>query len=135
MAPQPTKERQLMAVVELLRIRVDPPSREAFLSARPRMLRDYAADREGFIGAHLIELGGDDWLDLIIWRNCADLEESRAKGVNLPGIRAYAQSIAGILADEQGEMLEFELPIGPHPWRPEMPPGVPVSMTAGGERR
>ena len=124
-----------MTFVELVRVRVDPPCREAFLLARPRMLRDYAEDREGFMGAHLIQFGGDAWLDLVIWRSCDDFEESRAKGVNLPGIEAYAENIAEILADEQGEMIDFEPLIGAHPWVSEAPARVGALMLSSEERK
>jgi len=98
------------------------------------MLRDYAEDREGFLGAQLIEFSGDDWLDLVIWRSCEDFDESREEGVNLPGIQAYAENIAEILADEQGDMFDAERLIGVHPPVTESParaPASPLSREAG----
>jgi hypothetical protein len=66
------------------------------------------------MGAQVVGLSGDAWLDLIVWRSCGAFEASRAKGVNLPGIQAYAENIAGILADEQGERLDVESLNGVH---------------------
>ena len=86
------------------------------------------------MGAHLIQFGGDAWLDLVIWRSCDDFEASRAKGVNLPGIAAYAENIAEILADEQGEILDVEQVIGPHPWLSEAPVGEAGSSLSREER-
>ena len=85
------------------------------------------------MGAQLIQLSGDDWLDLVIWRSCDDFEASRDKGVNLPGIGAYAENIAEILADEQGEMLDVQV-IGAHPWALETPAGEAASLLSREER-
>ncbi|WP_350347964.1 hypothetical protein ABIQ69_15180 [Agromyces sp. G08B096] len=76
---------------------------EALLAARPAMLADFAADREGFRGARLVRLAGDEWLDLVEWADALALEASRAKGGNLPGIRAFFAAIDALISSEAGE--------------------------------
>ena len=61
------------------------------LAARPRMVADFEADRTGFLGADLVRLPGEEWLDIVRWRSQDDFTASRAKGANLPGIAAFQQ--------------------------------------------
>jgi len=99
------------------------------------MLRDGAEDREGFMGAQLIELSGDAWLDLAIWRSRDDFEASRVKGVNLPGIQVYAENIAKISADEHSETVDVEPLIRAHPPVSEAPTRAAASLLSREERR
>lgn len=79
---------------------------EALLAARRAMLADFAADREGFRGARLIRLEGDEWLDVVEWADASALAASRAKGGNLPGIRAFFAAIDVLVSSETGEIAE-----------------------------
>lgn len=92
-----------MSFVELTRLRVGAGQRDAFLAARPAMLRDFAADRDGFIDARLVELATGEWLDLVRWSTRADFLASREKGANRPGIAAFFDAIDAVLATEEGE--------------------------------
>jgi Antibiotic biosynthesis monooxygenase len=69
-----------MAAVELVRFRVAPERTDVLLEARPAMLEDFRADREGFLGARLIRLSRDEWMDIVDWRSPEDFAASRAKG-------------------------------------------------------
>jgi quinol monooxygenase YgiN len=89
--------------VELTRFRVRPERTGALLAARPRMLADFRADRAGFLGAQLIRLPDDQWLDIVTWRSPQDFAASRAKGANLPGIKAFFDAIEELVSAEQGE--------------------------------
>jgi hypothetical protein len=72
------------------------------LTARPGMVADFRADRDGFLGADLVRLPGDEWLDIVRWRSAEDLAASRAKGANLPGIAAFFATLGDPVSDEQG---------------------------------
>jgi hypothetical protein len=95
-----------MAMVELTRFQVAADRREALLAARPEMLRDFAADREGFIDARLVELPEGEWLDIVRWRSADDFATSRDKGANRPGIQAFFGVISAVISSELG--LEAE---------------------------
>ncbi|MFF4416526.1 antibiotic biosynthesis monooxygenase [Streptosporangium sp. NPDC001559] len=88
--------------VELTRFRVAADRAQALLDARPAMLTDFAADRAGFLGARLIRLSDDEWLDIVDWRSPEDFAASRAKGANLPGIAAFFAAIDELVSMEEG---------------------------------
>ncbi|MFD9700804.1 antibiotic biosynthesis monooxygenase family protein [Lentzea sp. NPDC059081] len=90
--------------VELTRFRVAPGKVEALLAARPGMIADFEADREGFLGARLVRLPDDEWLDVVEWRSSADYAESSRKGPNLPGIKAFFDAIDSLVVAEEGEL-------------------------------
>ncbi|QKG19269.1 antibiotic biosynthesis monooxygenase family protein [Actinomadura verrucosospora] len=94
----------MAATVELARFKVDPGKVEAMLAARPAMLADFRADREGFLDARLIRLPGGEWLDMVEWRSPEDFAASRAKGANLPGIAAFFATLGEFVTDEQGTL-------------------------------
>ena len=95
-----------MATVELTRFRVTADQRDALLASRPDMLRDFAADRAGFIDARLVELPDGEWLDIVRWRSPADFDASRKKGANRPGIQAFFRAISQVISSEQGVEAE-----------------------------
>lgn len=66
------------------------------------MLADFEADRDGFLGAQLVRLPDDEWLDIVHWKTPADFAASRAKGANLPGIAAFFGAIDSLVASEEG---------------------------------
>jgi quinol monooxygenase YgiN len=92
--------------VELTRFTVRPEQREALLAARPSMVEDFAADREGFLGAQLVELPGGEWLDVVRWRSSEDFAASREKGPNRPGIAAFFAAIDALVSAEEGVEAE-----------------------------
>jgi Antibiotic biosynthesis monooxygenase len=92
-----------MATVELVRFRVAPERTDVLLQARPVMLEDFRADREGFLGARLVRLAGDEWLDIVDWRSPEDFAASRAKGANRPGIAAFFAAIDEVISSEEGQ--------------------------------
>lgn len=98
-----------MVTVELTRFRVASERAEELLAARPAMLRDFEADREGFLDAQLVQLPDNEWLDIVFWRSPEDLAASRVKGGNLPYIRAFFDLIDEQVSSEQGNMLDGRL--------------------------
>jgi quinol monooxygenase YgiN len=118
----------MVTMVELTRFKVAPDKTEALLAARPGMLADFRADREGFLGARLVRLPGDEWLDIVEWRSAEDFAASRAKGPNLPGIAAFFAAIDELVSDEQapwpsrrrwiGDARRLLRPAGPGPRGP-----------------
>lgn len=90
--------------VELTRFTVAPERVEALLKARPVMLEDFRADRDGFLDARLVRLPDGEWLDIVEWRSEQDFAASRAKGANRPGIAAFFSAIAQVVGDEQGTL-------------------------------
>ena len=95
-----------MITVELTRFRVSSQRADELLARRPAMLRDFEADRAGFLDAQLVQLPGDEWLDIVYWRSPEDLAASRAKGGNLPYIRAFFELIDELVSSEEGSMLD-----------------------------
>ncbi|MFF5081471.1 hypothetical protein ACFY36_30860 [Actinoplanes sp. NPDC000266] len=93
-----------MTTIELTRFRVDPARVAELLSARPRMLADFQADREGFVDARLVRLPDGEWLDIVTWRSPEDFAASRAKGANRPGIAAFFGAIDSLVSAEEGEL-------------------------------
>ncbi|MEV8636149.1 antibiotic biosynthesis monooxygenase [Streptosporangium sp. NPDC051023] len=93
----------MTTTVELTRFRVAPDRTQAMLDARPTMLADFAADRAGFLGARLVRLPDDQWLDIVDWRSPEDFAASRAKGPNLPGIAAFFATIDELVSAEEGQ--------------------------------
>ncbi|GAA1305899.1 hypothetical protein Psi02_22880 [Planotetraspora silvatica] len=91
-----------MVTVELTRFRVAPERAEELIAARPAMLRDFQADRAGFLDAELIRLPAGEWLDIVYWRSPEDFAASRAKGGNLPGIAAFFALIDEVVSTEEG---------------------------------
>jgi heme-degrading monooxygenase HmoA len=96
----------MAATVELTRFKVAPDRTEAMLAARPGMLADFRAGREGFLGARLIRLPEDEWLDVVEWRSPEDFAASRAKGADLPGIAAFFATLGELVSDELGTRAE-----------------------------
>jgi heme-degrading monooxygenase HmoA len=94
-----------MTTMELTRFRVSPERADELVAARPGMLADFAADRAGFLGAKLVRLSGDEWLDIVEWRSGDDFAVSRAKGANLPGIQAFFDLIDELISAEEGTAL------------------------------
>ncbi|MEV4109719.1 antibiotic biosynthesis monooxygenase [Nonomuraea sp. NPDC049695] len=93
-----------MVTVELARFRVAPDRVDEMLAARPGMVADFRADREGFLDARLVRLPGDEWLDVVEWRSPEDFAASRAKGANLPGIAAFFATLGELVSDELGTL-------------------------------
>ncbi|MFF0338453.1 antibiotic biosynthesis monooxygenase family protein [Kribbella sp. NPDC004875] len=95
-----------MTTVELTRFRVLPEQAEELLAARADMLTDFAADRAGFLGARLVRLANDEWLDIVEWATPEDFAASREKGPNLPGIARFFAAIDSLVAAEEGTLAE-----------------------------
>ncbi|MEU8301088.1 hypothetical protein AB0C04_27840 [Micromonospora sp. NPDC048909] len=91
-----------MRTVEITRLRVPAARADALLAARPAMLRDFQSDRAGFLGAQLIWLSADEWLDVVFWRSPEDFAESRRRGGNRPGIQAFFALIDTVISVEEG---------------------------------
>lgn len=96
----------MTTAVELTRFRVAPENVEALLAARPAMIADFEADREGFLGARLVRLPGGEWLDIVEWRSSEDYAASSRKGPNLPGVKAFFDAIDSLVTAEEGVLSE-----------------------------
>jgi len=99
-----------MPTVELTRFRTRPDQAAVLIAARPRMLEEFRADREGFIDAQLVRLPDGQWLDIVWWRSPHDFAASRAKGANLPGIQAFFDAISELISSEEGELADSGQP-------------------------
>ncbi|GAA5178767.1 hypothetical protein GCM10023322_06720 [Rugosimonospora acidiphila] len=98
-----------MTTVEITRFRVPAARADALLAARPAMLRDFQADRTGFLGARLIRLAGDEWLDIVFWGSPEDFAESRRRGGDRAGIQAFFSLIDEVISTEEGTTTD---PVG-----------------------
>jgi len=94
--------------VELTRFRVEPDRVADLLNARRAMLADFRADRTGFLGARLVRLPDDQWLDIVTWSSPEDFAASRTKGANRPGIAAFFAAIAEVVSAEEGDEPDIE---------------------------
>ncbi|HET6985624.1 MAG TPA: antibiotic biosynthesis monooxygenase [Kribbella sp.] len=93
-----------MTTVELTRFRVLPEKTEELLAARADMLKDFEADRTGFLGARLVQLPDNEWLDVVDWASPEDFAASRDKGPNLPGIARFFAAIDSLVVAEEGTL-------------------------------
>jgi hypothetical protein len=93
-----------MTVVELTRFKA--ARTEELLAARPGMLADFTADRQGFLSARLVQLADGEWLDVVEWATTQDYAASRAKGPNLPGIARFFAAIDSLVSAEEGVLAE-----------------------------
>jgi hypothetical protein len=91
-----------MTTVEITRFRAPAERADALLAARPAMLRDFETDRAGFLGARLIRLSDDEWLDIVFWGSSEDFAESRRRGGDRPGIQAFFSLIDAVISTEEG---------------------------------
>ncbi|GAA1149162.1 hypothetical protein GCM10009630_54490 [Kribbella jejuensis] len=91
-----------MSTVELTRFRVLPANTAELLEARADMLKDFEADRAGFLGARLVQLPDNEWLDIVDWATPEDFAASREKGANLPGIARFFAAIDSLVVAEEG---------------------------------
>lgn len=96
----------MTTTVELTRFRVAPDKVDQLLASRQAMIADFKADRAGFLSARLVRLPDNEWLDIVEWRSSADFAASRAKGANLPGIKAFFESIESLVSAEEGTTEE-----------------------------
>jgi quinol monooxygenase YgiN len=95
-----------MTTVELTRFRVDADKNAGLLAARSAMLKDFRADRHGFLDARLVRLPDNEWLDILTWETPEDLAASREKGPNLPGIASFFSAIAELIMAEEGYLAQ-----------------------------
>ncbi|MFF5210469.1 antibiotic biosynthesis monooxygenase family protein [Streptosporangium sp. NPDC000396] len=102
-----TEYQDQTTTVELTRFTVADDKTQEMLAARPGMLADFRADREGFLGARLVRLP-NEWLDVVEWRSPEDFAASRAKGANLPGIAAFFATLGDLVSDELGTLAVVE---------------------------
>jgi hypothetical protein len=98
-----------MTTVEMTRFRVPEARADALLAARPAMLRDFESDRTGYLGARLIRLSADEWLDIVYWQSPDAFAESRRRGGDRPGIKAFFALIDEVISSEDGTTTE---PVG-----------------------
>ena len=97
-----------MTTVEITRFRA--ARAQELLDARPAMVRDFEADRTGFLGARLVQLPNDEWLDIVFWRTPEDFAESRRRGADRPGIEKFFGLIDALVSSEEGTTTEQEGP-------------------------
>lgn len=96
-----------MSTIELTRFKVAAEKTDELLASRPAMLKDFEADRTGFIRAQLVRLPDDEWLDIVEWATSEDFAASRAKGGNLPGIARFFAAIDALVTAEEGVSETF----------------------------
>ncbi len=91
-----------MSVIEMTTFTVIPQNTKAMLAARPGMVAAFRADRRGFVGARLVRVAENTWLDLVEWTDDAAWDESKAQGANLPAIAAFFGTIDKLVGAERG---------------------------------
>ena len=58
-----------MSVIEMTTFTVAPERTAAMLAARGGMLTAFRKDRRGFIGARLVRVADNTWLDIVEWED------------------------------------------------------------------
>ena len=96
--------------VELTRFRTSPQNTERLMASRPAMVAEFTQDRVGFLGATIVQLPDNEWLDILWWRSPEALAHSRQRGANLPGIAAFFDLIGEVLVAEEGTASEVSVP-------------------------
>jgi acetyl esterase/lipase len=96
----------LMSVIELTTFVVAPEKTPAMLAARSGMLAAFRKDRRGFIGARLVRVADNTWLDIVEWADAQAYDESSAKGGNLPEIAAFFATIDELVSARSGERYD-----------------------------
>jgi pimeloyl-ACP methyl ester carboxylesterase len=91
-----------MSVIELTTFTVKPENTTALLAARPGMVDAFRRDRRGFVGARLIRVADNTWLDLVEWTDDTAWDESKAKGANQPEIAAFFATIDTLVSSDRG---------------------------------
>lgn len=91
-----------MSVIELTTFTVAPAKTSGLLAARSGMLSAFRKDRRGFLGAKLVRISDNTWLDIVEWSDSEAYDESSAKGGNLPEIAAFFDTIDQLLSSENG---------------------------------
>ncbi|MEL7974584.1 antibiotic biosynthesis monooxygenase [Isoptericola sp. F-RaC21] len=92
--------------VELTRFRVPADRADELLAARPGMVAAFAAHRQGFLGAELVRLDAETWVDVVRWRRPEDLAESRRRGGDDPAVAAFFAPIVELVAAESGPAVD-----------------------------
>lgn len=95
-----------MSLIELTTFVVAPEKTPAMLSARSGMLAAFHKDRRGFIGARLVRIADNTWLDIVEWADAQAYDESRAKGGNLPEIAAFFDTIDELVSAKSGQRYD-----------------------------
>ncbi|MFC8600535.1 MULTISPECIES: antibiotic biosynthesis monooxygenase [unclassified Isoptericola] len=88
--------------VEITRFRVPADAADRLLAARPGMLAAFAAGRTGFLGAELVRLDADTWVDVVHWASPEDLAASRRRGGDDPAVAAFFDPITELVSSESG---------------------------------
>ncbi|MFC5265009.1 hypothetical protein ACFPJ1_23085 [Kribbella qitaiheensis] len=96
-----------MSTIELTRFKVAAEKTGELLASRPGMLKDFEADRTGFVRAQLVRLPDGEWLDIVEWATPEDFAASREKGGNLPGIARFFAAIDALVTAEEGVTEDF----------------------------
>lgn len=90
-------------VMEIVQIRVRPESAEALLSTRDAAI---AAIRQlpGFLSAHLAQLEGERWVDVVLWRTREAAMAAAEQAPRVPEIARHFEHIAEVVAMEHAEI-------------------------------
>ncbi|MEV7076339.1 alpha/beta hydrolase family protein [Streptomyces sp. NPDC091972] len=91
-----------MSVIELTTFVVAPDKTSEMLAARSDMLAAFRTDRRGFLGARLVRIDDNTWLDIVEWTDARAYDDSSAKGGNLPEIAAFFDTIEKLVSARSG---------------------------------
>lgn len=123
-----------MSVIELTTFVVAPDRTSDMLSARSGMLSAFRKDRRGFIGARLVRVADDTWLDVVEWADALAFDESRAKGATSPRSPRSSPRSTGSSAPTAG-CATTTRPMAPEPCGPSpTDPGRPRSESSTSPR-
>jgi hypothetical protein len=97
------KER-IMPVIEVYRVRIDPANVERLLEIRGAAVAEFQEQVPELVGADLVRLDADRWLDVLTWSEPVDPERIGAAAECTPVSAEMHRLIAEELGHDRGEL-------------------------------
>lgn len=89
-----------MSVIELTTFTVAPGKTSGLVAARSGMLSLLRTGCRDFLGAKLVRISDNTWLDIVEWSDSEAYGESSTKGGNLPEIASFFDTIDQLASSE-----------------------------------
>lgn len=93
-------------VMELARFTVDPTSEQAFLAARPAMVRAVTQQVPGLESISLVKLGDGSWIDVVTWSSREAAERGARLAATLHDAKTWLDHIDEDLSMDLGDIVD-----------------------------
>ncbi len=81
-------------ILEIMHFRVDPDRVGALLAGREEALEALRAEFPGLMAAQLAQVGGDQWVDVVLWESREQAEAAFEKAMSVPGFARWCENVA-----------------------------------------